>query len=129
MTTPTDPAPDDKGRPTSHDLLSRAQQWADQHAGDRVPFTHEDTIPWDRMRLPRRFHRCWVQSWGSCGPFEMVERCPCGATRLDGGPWLHKNSRRTSQGGIGPSSTGENVGDGGLALIKEMRAALREGKW
>lgn len=57
----------------------------------------------------------------------MVDRCPCGAIRLDGGPWLHKNSRRHAQGGIGPATGGENVGDDGLALMQDLRQALREG--
>lgn len=57
----------------------------------------------------------------------MLDRCPCGGTRIDGGPWLHRNVRRQSQGGLGPTTGRENVGDDGLTLIRELRQALREG--
>lgn len=126
MTSPTDPG----GSPTWRDLLSRAQKWADENPDKRLPPAHDQDVTWDDMPPPWRWHRCWAQSWGSCGPFAFLLRCPCGAVRLDGeGPWLDRNSRRRipPRHGIGPSSGGENVGDDDIALIQELRQALRKG--
>lgn len=57
---------------------------------------HRDGIAWEDAPTPRRFHFCTPQTVAFLAdPRERVERCACGAIRLDGdGPWLEKNSRR-----------------------------------
>lgn len=51
-------------------------------------------IPHYDADLPRRWHRCWVQTYGLIG-FETVERCACGAMRRGGRRlWAERNSRR-----------------------------------
>lgn len=43
--------------------------------------------------LPGWFHRCrTIRSGTVSGVF--VERCACGGTRMDSGPWVHKNENR-----------------------------------
>ena len=51
-------------------------------------------VPWHDAPLPRRLHRCRTQTSGLMG-LTLVERCACGAIRLDGrGPWADRNTRR-----------------------------------
>lgn len=54
---------------------------------------HLDDLPWSQAPLPRRLHRCRVQTRG-WDHFRLIERCACGAIRLDGRGWLDRNSRR-----------------------------------
>lgn len=63
---------------------------------DANPNHHRDGIPWYDAPVPRRWHRCWPQTTGSTRTIARVERCACGATRLDGPghPWIDRNSRR-----------------------------------
>ncbi len=113
-------------------MLANAQRWLDQIAGDRIGPHHTDGVAWYRLRPPGRWHKCWAQSWGSCGPFEMIERCPCGAVRIDrGGPWLDRNWRRRFAlrkqrfWGGGPPAT-EKVSDSDPDVLMQLRNALRE---
>lgn len=52
-------------------------------------------VLWNEAPLPRRRHECepWTRGRDTAG---SVERCACGAIRLDGEqhPWMNKNSRR-----------------------------------
>jgi hypothetical protein len=114
-------------RPTWQDLIHRAQSILE--GAERRPVTHHNGIAFNELVKPRRWHRCWAQSQGACGPFELVERCPCGAIRIDGphSPWLGRNGRRYEQFGLGPGVGGENVGDDGPDVLLELRTALREG--
>lgn len=57
-----------------------------------------DGIVWHQAPVPRRWHRCWPQSRGQYKYTTLIERCPCGAVRLDGARWwIKKNSRRKEQ--------------------------------
>lgn len=59
---------------------------------------HANGVPWDRARLPWRWHRCRAQTAGRIalgGSVFRFERCPCGGVRVrEGGPWLERNARR-----------------------------------
>lgn len=56
---------------------------------------HVNDIPWYEAKLPSRFHLCKTQTSGWVNIFTLVERCACGATRIDArGLWVDKNSRR-----------------------------------
>ena len=52
-----------------------------------------DGTHWHLARKPCRWHACRAQTryWSAD---IIVERCPCGAIRADGGPWLERNTRR-----------------------------------
>ncbi len=53
---------------------------------------HLDGIPWNKAPIPRRWHRCWTQSWGLF-PDGPVHRCACGAMSSDGKHWVFRNER------------------------------------
>lgn len=57
---------------------------------------HRDGVDWMSAPLPRRLHKCFVQTSGFVGLFDHVQRCACGAIRNAGMSrrWLDKNSRR-----------------------------------
>jgi hypothetical protein len=60
---------------------------------------HENGVPWWEAKLPRRWHLCYVQTWGLVDGW-MFARCPCGADRIDvAGYWHNKNSRRKERNG------------------------------
>lgn len=52
----------------------------------------EKANAWLLAPLPRRLHRCRVIQSGFLG--RLVERCACGAIRVDNGSWMERNSRR-----------------------------------
>lgn len=54
---------------------------------------HKDGVPWHKAPLPYPWHKCQPQTWGWSN-FDYVERCACGAIRLDRGIWLEKNATR-----------------------------------
>jgi len=55
---------------------------------------HLDGVPWHQAPKPRRWHRCWPQTRGWMNYFTTVDRCACGAVRLDDSPpWINRNSR------------------------------------
>jgi hypothetical protein len=54
---------------------------------------HVNGVGWNEAPLPSRFHRCWGQTTGWQG-LTRVERCACGAIRLDGRGWSERNARR-----------------------------------
>lgn len=55
---------------------------------------HLNGVPHFEAPIPRRLHRCWVQSFGWSG-FVKVERCACGAIRRCGDRrWAERNSRK-----------------------------------
>lgn len=60
------------------------------------PRQHRNGVWWYDAPLPRRWHRCKPWSTGSTQSFALVERCACGAIRLNGEsrPWMDRNSRR-----------------------------------
>lgn len=57
---------------------------------------HRDGISWINASVPRRLHRCWVQTEGVLGgPLgDLYQRCPCGAVRRNNGYWMDRNARR-----------------------------------
>lgn len=62
---------------------------------------HRDGIPWyETEPLLGLLHRCSVQTWGTMGPDDdqrLVERCGCGAIRINGGRWAERNARAWSR--------------------------------
>ncbi len=55
---------------------------------------HLDGISWLNAPIPKVKHDCQVQTKGWMS-LRRVERCACGAIRLDGyGPWMERNSRQ-----------------------------------
>jgi len=52
---------------------------------------------WADCPKPRIGHLCWTQTRGRVKVPNLravfVERCPCGAIRMDGGPWDERNCR------------------------------------
>ncbi len=119
------PAADD--RPPWRRLLDLAEQWLDRVRAERIPPTSIDGVAWNQLPIPRRWHRCHAQSYGSVGPFHLIERCPCGGTRIDReGPWLYRNQRATEHFGLGPQAGGENFDEPQPDLMTELREALRE---
>jgi hypothetical protein len=61
---------------------------------DRPEVVHVDGIPWYEAPLPWRWHLCKAQTYGSTRIFFSVERCACGAIRLNKRYWVDKNSRK-----------------------------------
>lgn len=54
---------------------------------------HRGGIWWHAAPIPSSDHECWAQTSGRIGP-TRVERCACGATRLNGrGDWFDRNTR------------------------------------
>lgn len=54
---------------------------------------HLDGMPWSEAKIPRRWHFCQPQTIG-VDMLTRVERCACGAIRLDYGRWMERNSSR-----------------------------------
>jgi hypothetical protein len=57
---------------------------------------HRDGIPWHEAQIPRRWHKCVIQTRGlvttdKMGPVH-VTRCACGAVDIGDG-WLDRNTR------------------------------------
>ena len=64
----------------------------------RVISHHRDGIPWHDAPIPRRWHRCQVQTYAFVNYFTFIERCACGAIRMENrSPWMDRNSRRKEQ--------------------------------
>jgi hypothetical protein len=57
---------------------------------------HRGSVPWHDAPLPPRLHLCRTQTRGVYGYFNFLERCACGAIRMEGF-WLEKNARRKDQ--------------------------------
>jgi len=69
----------------------RGDEWVEDLGG--VPW-HSLPMPWWERRLLHWRHR--PQTRGHIGGIRMIERCRCGATRLDGyGPWVRETGRYT----------------------------------
>ncbi|MER5608252.1 hypothetical protein AB0F93_00580 [Micromonospora tulbaghiae] len=113
-------------RPSWRELLAHAQQLL-SGSDARVEVTHAHGTPWHVLAPPQRLlHRCQPQSWGSLGPFQLVERCVCGATRIDSEDgWLGRNLRWQFARVGGRPPRRENPGDTS-PLVLELRDALRE---
>lgn len=62
-------------------------------AGD-FEMHHLDGVPWNEAPMPPWLHRCKVQTYGYTGYFTLIERCACGAIRMNGLGWHRKNERR-----------------------------------
>lgn len=62
-------------------------------------FTHKRNLWWHEARIPWRWHRCrpWTQgNYESSSTHAYIERCACGAIRIDHGSWLDRNARRSA---------------------------------
>jgi hypothetical protein len=60
----------------------------------KLGIVHRDGVPWHAAPRPRRLHRCSPQTAGTATTGTYIERCACGAIRLDGyGSWDERNSR------------------------------------
>lgn len=60
---------------------------------EKVKIEHLNGVSWIRALKPRRWHRCKPQTRGATGTINLIERCACGAIRLDGRYWFERNSR------------------------------------
>lgn len=69
-------------------------EWVTEFNDGHTQAEHRDGIPWHGAPLPRRWHRCRVQTAGRVRYFTTVCRCSCGAIAIDGGQWQERNSRR-----------------------------------
>lgn len=61
-------------------------------AGPGMPVWDVDGVPHGDAPCPPRRHRCRPQT-KALRAFRLIERCPCGAIRVDGGRWRERNSR------------------------------------
>lgn len=64
--------------------------------GSRLRIENLNGVPWHKAPLPRRWHRCQAQTRG-WDMLTYIERCACGAIRLNGRGWLDRNSTRRSR--------------------------------
>jgi hypothetical protein len=53
----------------------------------------KDGVPWHDAPRPLRLHFCKAWTYGWDGPL-YVERCSCGAIRLDRHIWMERNTRK-----------------------------------
>lgn len=65
-----------------------------------------DGVPWHQAPRPRRRHRCTAQTRALTSRMRYVERCACGAIRIDRAVWLERNSRRHQ---VGRRATGRRL--------------------
>jgi hypothetical protein len=65
-----------------------------QSEDGKTELLHADGVPWWDAPLPRRWHRCRVQTQGWHDYIHLAERCACGAIRLERGEWQQRNERR-----------------------------------
>jgi hypothetical protein len=54
-------------------------------------------VGWWEAPLPPRKHKCTPQTTGWTSGFTLVERCACGAIRLDRRSWRERNSRQGAE--------------------------------
>lgn len=64
--------------------------------GGRFEVAHRNGVPWFEAPLPHRFHRCKVQTQGWVD-LDFIERCACGAVRLQRSGWWRKNETRKNR--------------------------------
>jgi hypothetical protein len=55
---------------------------------------HRGGVSWMTAPVPHRLHLCAAQTRGVMQWFTCVERCACGAMRMDGRRWTGRNERR-----------------------------------
>lgn len=60
---------------------------------DWVSLLNKDGVSWAEAPKPFFIHRCKTQTTGWIG-FMQVQRCACGGSKIDDGPWIERNSRR-----------------------------------
>lgn len=53
---------------------------------------HVNNVPWHEAPRPRAERWCWAQTTGWSG-LNQIERCACGAARMNRRAWLETNSR------------------------------------
>lgn len=58
---------------------------------------HRNGLWWHDAPIPSRWHRCRAWTAGWFAGHHHVERCACGATRLDWMTWTGRNSRRDAR--------------------------------
>jgi hypothetical protein len=51
-------------------------------------------VSWLHAPLPRRRHHCTTQTRGVTNWFTGIQRCACGAMRVNNGHWTGRNERR-----------------------------------
>lgn len=62
--------------------------------GARIELFHLHGVPWFEAQTPSRFHRCTAQT-RAWDVLTLIERCACGAIRLDSHGWIDRNQSRT----------------------------------
>lgn len=79
--------------------VSHAQRWSELRRRIRINADapeHLNGVKWFDAPLPRWWHRCAAQTRAWSG-MTRVERCACGAARIDGGSWINKNETRNAR--------------------------------
>ena len=72
----------------------RAMTWVPGFTSEETSIEHLDGVAWHEAPIPRRWHHCKPQTRGVMHYFTEVERCTCGAIRLNGdGHWMERNER------------------------------------
>jgi hypothetical protein len=56
-------------------------------------FTLQTAAAWFNAPLPPRLHECSAVQSGHVASGSFCERCACGGSRRNGGPWMERNSR------------------------------------
>lgn len=70
------------------------REWILQITHDRVRIENLNAVQWWRAPKPGRWHLCRTQTRGYLPHlFMAIERCACGAIKLNGGRWKNRNSR------------------------------------
>jgi len=68
---------------------------ADELSTYETTIEHLNGIPWFEAPIPRRLHHCRIQTRGWINYLAKIERCACGAIRMNNDKgWSDKNSRR-----------------------------------
>jgi hypothetical protein len=84
------------------------EHWIREFENGAEYIEHLDGVPWYEAGVPGRWHRCKPRTRGllhrpvtrraSEPALDYVERCACGATRLDRvSPWMEKNQTRKAR--------------------------------
>ena len=64
-----------------------------------IEFTHKGGLPWWEAARPFWLHRCKPHTIARVD-MDQVERCACGAFRVNRRRWWDKNSRTRQSGGL-----------------------------
>lgn len=93
------------------------------------PHEHLGGVPWFEAPIPRKLHRCKPQTRGYINYFTLIERCACGAIRMDDqDPWTDRNSAKRPRDVPAESynSRKQKEIDNHIALEQGIRARIKK---